>query len=97
VNGAVSIVHFRGMIQAAYSTLGTTAFTAPAGARPSMIRSAVLGGAQNTGTPSDIAAYLASVAASGVCTIYFIGGAAFVWADPAQTQQIYLDGLRYSL
>jgi hypothetical protein len=66
VNGAVSTVYFRGMIQAAYSALGTTAFTASAGAQPSMTRSRVLGGAQNTGTPSDIASSLASVASSGV-------------------------------
>jgi hypothetical protein len=97
VNGAVSTVYFRGMIQAAYSALGTTAFTAPAGARPSMARSAVLGGAQNTGTPSDVAVYLASVSSAGVVTIYFLCGAAFVWADPSKTQQIYLDGLFYSL
>jgi hypothetical protein len=97
VNGAVSVVHFRGMIQAAYSALGTTAFTAPAGALPSMTRSAVLGGAQNTGTPSDVASYIASVASSGVCTIYFLGAGPFVWADPSQTQQVYLDGLSYSL
>lgn len=97
VNGTVSTVHFRGMIQAAYSALGTTAFTAPAGAQPSMTRSCVLGGAQATGTPSDVASYLASVAASGVCTIYFLGAGSFVWADPAQNQQVYLDGLSYSL
>jgi hypothetical protein len=97
VNGAVSTVHFRGMIQAAYSAMGTAAFTAPAGALPSMTRSAVLAGAQNTGTPSDVASYIASVATSGVCTIYFLGAGPFVWADPAQTQQVYLDGLSYSL
>jgi collagen type I alpha len=97
VNGAVSTVYFRGMIQAAYSAMGTTAFTAPAGALPSMTRSAVLAGAQNTGTPSDVASYIASVASSGVCTIYFLGAGPFVWADPAQTQQVYLDGLSYSL
>ena len=97
VNGAVSTVFFRGMIQAAYAALGTTAFTAPAGAQPSMTRSCVLGGAQNTGTASDIASYLASVSSAGVCTIYFLGGAAFVWADPSKTQMIYLDGLTYSL
>lgn len=96
-NGTVKTVYFRGMIQAAYSALGTTAFTAPAGAQPSMTRSYVLGGAQNTGTPSDIASYLASVSSAGVCTIYFLCAAAFVWADPAQTQQVYLDGLFYSL
>ena len=96
-NGAISTVYFRGMIQASYATLGSTAFTAPAGARPSMSRSCVLSGAQNTGTPSDVASYIASVAASGVCTIYFLCGAAFVWADPSQTQQVYLDGLSYSL
>lgn len=95
--GTVSIVYFRGMIQAAYSALGTTAFTAPAGAQPSMTRSCVLGGAQNTGTASDVASYLATVSSGGVCTIYFLCGAAFVWADPSQTQQIYLDGLFYSL
>ena len=97
VNGAVSTVYFRGMIQAAYAALGTTAFTAPAGAQPSMTRSRVLAGAQNTGTPSDVASYIASVAASGVCTIYFLGAGPFVWADPSQTQQVYLDGLSYSL
>jgi Collagen triple helix repeat (20 copies) len=97
VNGAVSTVYFRGMIQAAYSAMGTTAFTAPAGALPSMTRSAVLAGAQNTGTPSDVASYIASVAASGVCTIYFLGAGPFVWADPAQVQQVFLDGLSYSL
>lgn len=96
-NGAVSTVHFRGMIQAAYSAMGTTAFTAPTGAQPSMTRSCVLGGAQNTGTPSDISSYLASVSSAGVCTIYFLCAAAFVWADPAQTQQVFLDGLSYSL
>ena len=97
VNGAVSTVFFRGMISAAYAALGTTAFTAPAGAQPSMTRSRVLAGAQATGTPSDVASYIASVASSGVCTIYFLCGAAFVWADPSQTQQVYLDGLSYSL
>jgi hypothetical protein len=97
VNGAVSTVYFRGMIQAAYSALGTTAFTAPAGAQPSMTRSCVLGGAQNTGTASDVASYLASVSSAGVATIYFLAASAFVWADPAQTQQVYLDGLFYSL
>jgi hypothetical protein len=97
VNGAVSTVRFRGMIQAAYSALGTTAFTAPAGAQPSMTRSCVLGGAQATGTPSDVASYLASVSSAGVATIYFLAASAFVWADPAQTQAVYLDGLFYSL
>jgi hypothetical protein len=97
VNGAISTVYFRGMIQAAYSAMGTTAFTAPAGAQPSMTRSCVLGGAQNTGTPSDVASYLASVSSAGVVTIYFLAASAFVWADPAQTQQVYLDGLFYSL
>jgi hypothetical protein len=97
VNGAVSTVYFRGMIQAAYSALGTTAFTAPAGAQPSMTRSCVLGGAQNTGTASDVASYIASVSSAGVATIYFLAASAFVWADPAQTQQVYLDGLFYSL
>jgi hypothetical protein len=97
VNGAVSTVYFRGMIQAAYSALGTTAFTAPAGARPSMTRSLVLGGAQNTGTASDIASYLASVSSVGVCTVYFLCAAAFTWADPSQVQQVYLDSLFYSL
>lgn len=94
---ANNVVHFRGMIQAAYSALGTTAFTAPAGAQPSMTRSCVLGGAQATGTPSDVASYVASVSSAGVCTIYFLGAGPFVWADPAQTQQVYLDGLFYSL
>ena len=97
VNGAVSTVYYRGMIQAAYSALGTTAFTAPAGALPSMTRSRVLSGAQNTGTPSDVASYIATVAASGVCVIYFLGAGPFVWADPSQVQQVYLDGLSYSL
>ena len=32
VNGAVSTVYFRGMVQAAYSAMGTTAFTVPTGA-----------------------------------------------------------------
>jgi hypothetical protein len=97
VSGSITTIHFRGMIQAAYSAMGTTAFTAPVGARPSMTRSTVLGGAQATGTPSDVASYIASVASSGVCTIYFLGAGPFVWADPAQTQQVYLDGLSYSL
>jgi hypothetical protein len=97
VNGAVSTVYFRGMLQAAYSALGTTAFTLAAGSRPSMTRSAVLGGAQNTGTASDVASYIASVSPAGVCTVYFLGAGPFVWADPAQTQQVYLDGLSYSL
>ena len=97
VNGAVSTVYFRGMISAAYAALGTTAFTAPAGAQPSMTRSAILSGAQATGTPSDVASYIAQVAASGVCTIYFLGAGPFVWADPSQTQQVYLEGLSYSL
>lgn len=97
VNGAVSTVFFRGMIQAAYSAMGTTAFTLGAGAQPSMTRSCVLGGAQNTGTPSDVASYIASVTSAGVATIYFLAASAFVWADPAQTQQVYLDGLFYSL
>ena len=97
INGAVSTVYFRGMIQAAYSALGTTAFTAPSDARPSIPRGNVLAGAQATGTASDVASYIASVAVSGVCTIYFLGAGPFVWADPAQTQQVYLDSLSYSL
>jgi hypothetical protein len=97
VNGAVSTVYFRGMIQAAYSAMGTTAFTAPVGARPSMTRSCVLGGAQNTGTAGDVASYLASISSAGVCTIYFLCAAAFVWADSSRTQQVYLDSLFYSL
>jgi hypothetical protein len=62
-----------------------------------MTRSRVLAGAQNTGNPIDVASYIASVAASGVCTIFFLGAGPFVWADPSQTQQVYLDGLSYSL
>lgn len=97
INGTVSTVFFRGLIQAAYSALGTTAFTVPSAAQPSISRGIVLAGAQATGTPSDVASYIASVAASGVCTIYFLGAGPFVWADPAQIQQVYLDGLSYSL
>ena len=97
VNGAVSTVFFRGLIQAAYSALGTTAFTVPAGAQPSISRGIVLAGAQATGTPSDVASYIAQMGSSGVCTIYFLGASAFVWADPSQIQQVYLDGLSYSL
>ena len=97
VNGAVSTVYFRGMIQAAYSAMGSTAFTAPSGARPSASRGNILAGAQATGTPSDVASYIASVAPSGVCVIYFLGAGPFVWADPSQTQQVYLDSLSYSL
>ena len=97
VNGAVSTVYFRGMIQAAYSAMGSAAFTAPAGARPSTPRGNVLAGAQATGIPSDVASYIATVAVSGACTIYFLGAGPFVWADPSQTQQVYLDGLSYSL
>lgn len=97
VNGAVSTVHFRGAIQAAYSAMGTSPFTVPAGAQPSMTRSLVCAGAQNTGTASDIASYVASIAPSGVCTIFFLGAGPFVWADPAQTQIVYLDGIFYSL
>jgi hypothetical protein len=97
VNGAVSTVYFRGMVQAAYSALGTTAFTLGAGAFPSMTRQTVLGGAQNTGTATDVASYIASVSSAGVCTIYPLTAGPFVWYDPAQTQQVYLDGLSYSL
>lgn len=96
-SGTTTMVYFRGMIQAAYSALGTTAFTVPAGAQPSMTRSCVLGGAQNTGTPSDVASYLATVSSAGVCTVYFLCGAALTWADPSKTQQVYLDSLSYSL
>ena len=97
VNGAVSTVFFRGLIQAAYSALGTTAFTVPSAAQPSISRGIVLAGAQATGTPSDVASYIAQVGSSGVCTIYFLGAGPFVWADPAQVQQVYLDSLSYSL
>ena len=97
INGAVSTVYFRGMIQAAYSALGTTAFTALSDARPSIPRGNVLAGAQATGTASDVASYIATVASSGACTIYFLGAGPFVWADPAQIQQVYLDSLSYSL
>jgi hypothetical protein len=97
VKGGISTVYFRGMIQVAFSGMATTAFTAPAGAQPSMTRFTVLAGAQATGTPSDVASYIVSVASSGVCTIYFLGAGPFTWADPAQTQQVYLDSLVYSL
>jgi hypothetical protein len=96
-NGTVKTVYFRGMIQAAYSALGTTAFTLPSAAFPSMTRSAVLAGAQNTGTASDVAAYIITVSSAGVATPYFLGAAAFVWADHSQTQMIYLEGLSFSL
>ena len=97
VNGAVSTVYFRGMIQAAYSAMGSTAFTVPVAAQPSTSRGNVLAGAQATGTASDVASYIATVASSGACTIYFLGAGPFVWADPSQTQQVYLDSLSYSL
>lgn len=97
INGAVSTVFFRGMIQAAYSAMGTAAFTLPAGAQPSMTRSRVLSGAQATGNPVDVASYIASISPGGVVTIFFLGAGPFVWADPARTQQVYLDGLSYSL
>jgi hypothetical protein len=97
VNGAVSTVYFRGMIQGAYSVIGTTAFTVPAGGQPSMTRSQLLSGAQNTGTATDVASYVANVSSAGVCTIYALTAGPFVWYDPAQTQQVYLDGLSYSL
>jgi hypothetical protein len=29
--------------------------------------------------------------------IYFLGAGPFVWADPSQFQQVYLDSLSYSL
>jgi len=45
VNGAVSTVYFRGMVQAAYSALGTTAFTVPSGAFRIDDASSVVGGA----------------------------------------------------
>ena len=85
------------MIQAAYAAMGTAAFTVPADGRPSIPRGRVLSGAQATGNPLDVASFIASIAASGVGTIFFLGAGPFVWADPAQTQQIYLDGLSYSL
>ena len=97
INGAVSTVYFRGMIQAAYSAMGTTAFTVPAGAQPSMTRGCVLAGAQNTGTASDVASFIVSISTGGNCIIFFLSAGPFVWADPAQTQQVYLDGLSYSL
>ena len=97
VNGAVSTVYFRGMIQAAYSALGAAAFTVPSGAYPSMTRSAVLGGAQNTGTATDVASYIASMSTTGSCTVYVLGAGPFCWFDPSQTQLVYLDGLSYSL
>ena len=71
---AVSTVYFRGMIQAAYSAMGTTAFTVPAGAQPSMTRCRVLSGAQNTGNPIDVASYIASISsASGLLRSFFLG------------------------
>ena len=97
INGAVSTVYFRGMIQAAYSAMGTAAFTVPAGAQPSTPRRCLLAGAQATGNPVDVASYIASISSAGVATIFFLGGGPFVWADPSQTQQVYLDGLSYSL
>ena len=97
VNDAVRIVYFRGMIQAAYAAMGTTAFTVPATVRPAWTRSRILAGAQNTGNPIDVACYIVNVATSGVGTIFFLGGGPFVWADPSKTQQIFLDGLSYSL
>ena len=91
------MVFFKGMLQAAYSALGTVAFTVTPEARPAAERRTMLAGAQNTGTPSDVASYIAQVLPSGVCTIYFLGAGPFVWADPSKTQQVYLDGLSYSL
>lgn len=97
INGAVSTVYFRGMVQAAYSGLGTTAFTVPVGAQPSMTRACVLGGMQNTGTATDVASYIASVSSAGVCTVYPLTAGPFIWFDPSQVQLVYLDGLTYSL
>lgn len=85
------------MLSAAYSALGGTAFTLPVGAQPSVQRSNVLAGAQATGTPSDVASYVATVSPAGVCIIYPLGAGPFCWFDPSQAQQIYLDGLVYSL
>jgi hypothetical protein len=97
VNGAVSTVYFRGTIQSSYANLSTSPFTVPAIGQPSMTRRSVLAGAQNTGTASDVAAYIATISSAGVCSIYFLTGGPFAWADPAQTQIIALDGLQYSL
>ena len=95
--GSVKSVYCRGIMQALYTALGTTAFTLPSAAFPSAIRSMTLSGAQNTGTAGDVTAYIATITTSGVVTIYFLGGSAFVYADKSQTNLVYLDGLIFSL
>ena len=97
VTGSIKTVYCRGIFQAIYTNLGTTAFTFPSAAFPTAARSNLLGGAQNTGTASDVAAYIATVSTAGVVTIYFLGGSAFVWGNPAMTQLVYLDSLIFSL
>lgn len=95
--GAIKTVFFRGFVQAAYSALGTVIANLPSLVRPSVPRIECLGGAQSTGTPSDVAAYILSVSTGGDLVAYFLSGGQFVWPDPSKTQLIYLDGLVFSL
>jgi hypothetical protein len=95
--GAIKTVFFRGFVQGAYAALSSLVTNLAVGARPSIARVVCLGGAQATGTASDVAAYVANISSAGDLRFYFLSGGPFIWADPSQTQVIYLDGLLYSL
>jgi hypothetical protein len=95
--GAIKTVYSRGIVTCANAALGTTAWTFPSAAFPAATRNIVLGGAQNTGTASDVASFLATVSSAGVVTIYFLAASAFVWLDKSQTLLVYLDGLIFSV
>jgi hypothetical protein len=69
------------------------AFTLPSGARPSLARMLMLAGMQTEGETI----YHANVDTTGTVTITPVVRAVFTWPVTTTAQDIYLDGLSFSL
>jgi hypothetical protein len=91
-NGAVQMVFCRGKItQAAGAAL--LAFTLPAAARPSTVRMLMLAGMQTEGETL----FHANITTTGTVTVTPVVRAVFTWPVTTTAQDVYLDGLTFSL
>jgi hypothetical protein len=91
-DGTVSMVSCRGKItQAAGAAL--LAFTFPVAGQPSAVRMLMLSGMQTEGETL----YHANITTTGAVTITPVVRAVFTWPVTSTAQDVYLDGLTFSL
>jgi hypothetical protein len=97
VVGSVSTVFARGIaLQAAAAS--SLAFTLPAAARPSALRTCQVAGYQTDDDSTQVLVlYGAIIATSGTVNIYPVIKRSAVWPIDAWAQSVYLDSLTFSL